>query len=402
MSLTRNQAFYLQISIIASFLAGSSAPTPLYPIYQAAWGFSAIAVTLVFGIYAIAVLASLLFVGSLSDYTGRRPVLIVAALGQVVAMLVFATANGFAALVAARVIQGLATGGAAGAVGAGLLDIDRAKGTVANAIGPMLGTASGSLVSGLMVQFLPAPTVLVYLVLAVVFVAQAIGVAAMPETATPRPGALASLRPQFRLPPQAREAMLLAAPALIAAWALAGFYASLGPSLVRRLAGSTSIMLGGLALTVLAVAGAATAFLTLARSSRFVLGLGTSALIGGVAAMLLAVATSSAAIFFAGTAIAGAGFGAAFQGAIRTVMPLAASHERAGVLSILYVISYLAMGVPAVLGGVRAVHGGGLLGTASEFGLAVMILAALALAGSLAQTRFRNASVRSLNSSTLS
>ncbi|MET0792623.1 MAG: MFS transporter, partial [Polyangiaceae bacterium] len=56
-----------------------------------------------------------------------------------------------------------------------------------------------------------------------------------------------------------------------------------------------------------------------------------------------------------------------------------------GVLSVLYVIAYLAMGLPAVLGGVRAVHGGGVIGTAREYALSVMALAALALVGSLRQ-----------------
>lgn len=81
--------------------------------------------------------------------------------------------------------------------------------------------------------------------------------------------------------------------------------------------------------------------------------------------------------------IAGAGFGAAFQRAIRTIVPLAAPHERAGVLSVLYAIAYLALGVPAVLGGIRVAHGGGVIGTANEYGVAVMVLGALALAGSL-------------------
>ena len=214
MRLSKGTAFYLQASIILFFLAGSSAPTPLYAVYQAAWGFSPITITVVFGIYALAVLAALLVVGSLSDYVGRRPVLIVATLMQAVAMAMFATAHGVGALLAARVVQGLSTGAAAGAVGAGMLDLDRANGTIANAVGPMLGTATGGIVSGLMVQYLPAPTQLVYLVLGAIFVAQAIGVALMPETVTRRPGALASLRPHFRLPAQARAPMLLAAPAL--------------------------------------------------------------------------------------------------------------------------------------------------------------------------------------------
>ena len=71
-------ALYLLASIVVSLLAGSSAPTPLYAIYQAEWGFSPITTTIVFGIYAIAVLSSLLVFGKLSDHVGRRPVLLVA------------------------------------------------------------------------------------------------------------------------------------------------------------------------------------------------------------------------------------------------------------------------------------------------------------------------------------
>lgn len=90
-------------------------------------------------------------------------------------------------------------------------------------------------------------------------------------------------------------------------------------------------------------------------------------------------------MFFVGAMIAGGGFGAGFQGAIRSVLPLAPANERAGVLSILYVIAYLSMGVPAVLAGLRAVHGGGILTTAREYGIAVMALAAIALVSQLAR-----------------
>src|SRR3954470_24784471 len=106
MRLSTTSAFYLQASIILFFLAGSSAPTPLYAVYQAQWGFSPVTVTIVFGIYALAVLAALLTVGSLSDYVGRRPVLFVATLLQAIAMWVFAHAHGVSGLIAARVVQG--------------------------------------------------------------------------------------------------------------------------------------------------------------------------------------------------------------------------------------------------------------------------------------------------------
>jgi MFS family permease len=133
-------AFALQVSVVVFFLAASAAPTPLYALYQTRWGFSPITTTIVFGVYAVAVLAALLTVGSLSDHIGRRPVLLAALAGQAAAMVVFATAAGVPELMAARVIQGLATGAAAGAVGAGLLDLHRTRGTLANAVEPITGT----------------------------------------------------------------------------------------------------------------------------------------------------------------------------------------------------------------------------------------------------------------------
>jgi MFS family permease len=73
-------------SITVSFLAASSAPTPLYATYQAAWGFSALTTTVVFGVYAIAFLAALLTAGRLSDHIGRRPVLLAGIAGNVLAL----------------------------------------------------------------------------------------------------------------------------------------------------------------------------------------------------------------------------------------------------------------------------------------------------------------------------
>ena len=385
--LSRHAAFWLQASLVVAFLAGSSAPTPLYCVYQGAWGFSSITVTIVFGVYAVAVLASLLVTGSLSDHVGRRPVLLVATVMQVIAMAMFASAHGLGMLIAARIVQGVSTGAAAAAVGAGMVDLDRAKGTIANAVAPMTGTATGALVSGLLVQYAPHPTLLVYVLLGAAFVAQAVALVFMPETVTRRGGALASLRPRFRLPLQVRQPMLVAVPALIAAWSLAGFYGSLGPVLVRRLVGSSSLALGGIALFVLAASGAVTVFVMRARTAHSMMTYGAAALAAGVSLTLLAMATASAPTFFAGALLAGSGFGASFQAAIRLVMPLAAPDERAGVLSIIYVVAYLAMGIPAVFAGLRVVHGGGVMTTAREYGLCVIALAGAALVGAVRRTR---------------
>jgi len=376
-------AFYLQASITVAFLAGSSAPTPLYPLYQAAWGFSSITVTVVFGIYALAVLGALLIAGRLSDHIGRRPVLIVATAVQAATMLLFATADGLSSLLIARVIQGLAVGAAVAAVGAGLMDLDRSRGTIANAVAPLMGTATGAMVAGLMVQYLPQPTHLVYLVLGGVFALQAIGVFFMPEVTAPRAGALSSLVPRLSVPAALRKPLMLALPALVATWALVGLYGSLAPTLARSVLGFHSSLAGGLALFTLAASGGVAVLVMRNHEPRTMMIFGASGMLFGVGAAVAALTQHSALFFYAATIVTGAGFGTAFQGAVRSVVTLAQPGDRAGVLSVIFVVSYLAMGLPAVIAGTLIVEQGNVLTTAQEFGAVVMMLAAVTLFGTL-------------------
>jgi MFS family permease len=395
---TSTAAFALLTSILVTLLASSSAPTPLYATYQARWGFSPVAVTVVFGVYAVAVLASLLVFGALSDHIGRRPVLMAALVAQAGIMLVFATASGLDVLILARVLQGLATGGALAAIGAGLVDLHPGRGPVANAAGAMGGTASGALVSALLVQLLPAPTELVYFVLLGVFLLQAAGVRWIAETSRRVPGAVGSLRPTLALPRRVRGALAVAAPSLIAVWALAGFYASLGPSLAGLIDGSRSTILGGTALFVLAGSGALTVIAFHRTAARTFALAGVGLIILGVALVLAAVPMHSPIVFFAGTAISGAGFGGGFQGGLRTIVPLAGPTERAGVIAVVYVISYLALGLPAIGAGVLVVHST-VTHTAVLFGLGVIALAASTGAGillSARRTRVRERSAQCL------
>jgi MFS family permease len=386
-----NSPFRLYGAMAILAVAGATVPTPLYAIYQRAWGFSPVVLTMVFAVYALAVLAALLVLGRLSDHVGRRPVLVAAMIGQVAAMGVFATATGVAALLVARIVQGLATGAAVAAAGAGLLDVDRPKGAVVNAVAPMIGTATGTLVAGLMAQFLPMPTLLAYMAFGLVFVALTGAAALAPETAQGLDPAKAwrSLRPSLALPAQARRSLMLVLPALVAAWAVPGFYASLGPGLVSHMVGRPTPALGGLALTVMAATGALAVVATRTRQPRAMVALGSAALVVGVGITLLAVGQGLVGPFFVGAVVAGAGFGAGFQGAVAAVVSQAGAHERAGVLSVLYVVAYMSMGLPAVLGGLRASHGHGLVGTTIEYGLVVMILGSLAVAGALWPVRQR-------------
>ncbi|MFE9453490.1 MFS transporter [Streptomyces sp. NPDC006739] len=253
-ALCRRGAFPLYASVLVALLAASSAPPPLYALHQAAWHFSAMTLTVVFSTYALSLLLVLLTAGTLSDHLGRGPVLAGALLAEAVAMAVFATAQGVPGLIAARILQGLATS----AAGAALLDFPRRPGraTAANGITLVTGMALGVLAATALVQYAPARTV--YLLLLLLFTAQAAAPLLAPETAHPHPGARRSLRPAVTVAPASRPALALATPGIVAAWALGGFYSSLGPSLARLIAPHAARATGGLLFfTMTAAAGLA-------------------------------------------------------------------------------------------------------------------------------------------------
>jgi len=149
-------------------------------------------------------------------------------------------------------------------------------------------------------------------------------------------------------------------------------------------------LLGGLALFVLAASGGIAVLLLQNLEARKMMTLGSASLLGGVGLVVLALTHGEVALFFLGTAVAGVGFGTGFQGAVRTVVSVAAPHERAGTLSIVFIVSYIALGVPAIIAGASVRHGN-LLATAQVFGVVVMALAAAALIASVLRVRLMRA-----------
>ncbi|OCI96817.1 MFS transporter [Rhizobium sp. AC27/96] len=335
----------------ALFLAASSAPTPLYPLYQRAFDFSPVLLTIIFAVYAFSLLAALLIVGSLSDHLGRRPAIFASILLNMVATALFLMAKGPDWLIAARIVQGFATGTAVSSVGAALVDLDPIRGSITNSLAPLAGMAIGALGTSLLIQFAPAPTVLVYIVTLVLLALQAVLLWLMPETTVRRAGLLASLKPQVAVPQQVRRTLLALTPINVAVWALAGFYLSLVPSVVRATTGSTAPLVGGSVVAALTISGAAAVFLLRKKSATTIMRFGIPSMTLGILTVIAGMHAAEVSILALGTLIAGAGFGAAFLGTVRSIMPLAKPDERAGLLSAFYIQSYLAFSVPAILAG---------------------------------------------------
>ena len=376
---SRSGLVYLAF-VLLSFLAASSVPTPLYHLYQEAWHFSPAMLTMVFGVYALSLLGALLTVGSLSDYLGRRPVILLALLLNVLAMLMFVYASDVGWLLAARVMQGFATGMATSVLGAALLDNSRTQGALVNSVSPLLGMAFGALGTSLLVDYAPQPLQLAYEIMLLLFVLQAAVLAWLPESVSRQAGALGSLRPAMSIPVQARSTLWRVLPVDVAVWMAGGFFLSLAPSLVRAATGSTSNLLGGALVATLTMSGAAAIFSLRNAAADKTLALGTAMLALGLGLILLATNSGVLALFFIGTVVAGIGFGAGFLGAVRSVMPLAHAHERAGLMATFYVLSYLAFCVPAILAGFM-VRNIGLVATTNGYAAVQIALCLLALSG---------------------
>lgn len=379
---TRSLAFAAIAAIYVTFSAASAAPSPLYVVYQQLWHFSATTLTVVFAVYVAGLIGALLTLGALSDHIGRRPVLAAAIALEAVSLILFISAGNVAVLLAARLLQGIATGAAMTTLGAALVDLkpqhDPARAGLINGIAPVGGLAVGALGSGALVQFAPEPTHLIWAFLLLGMAAAAIAVAWMPETSTRRPGGAASLVPRLGVPPRLRADMIALAPILVASWALGGLYLSLGPSVAAGVFGLSSHLIGGLVVTLLTGTAAISSFLLRRQPTPRVLALAGVLLLVGAAVGLVGVQVGGVLLAVVGTVFSGAGFGAAALASFGTLARIAAPDERGELFAVALVIAYLAFSVPAVIAGI-AVGEVGLHATVLVYGVVVAALAGVAL-----------------------
>jgi MFS family permease len=355
LALPRTASFWVVAATTAALTAASSAPSPLYPVYQAQFGFSSITLTAIFAAYVLALLTSLLTVGRLSDYLGRRPVLAVALVIEAAAMAVFLDAHGVAALYLARLVQGVATGAAIGVVGAYLLDLQPATGSrlgsLANSAAATGGLGVGTILSGLLIQYGPDPTRLVFAILTAAFLVLALATALLPESVERKAGGLRALRPQVAVPSAARRAFIRAIPTMSSTWMLGGLVFSVGGSLLGVVFDQHNHAVVGLVLGLFAGTAAVSSVLLRDRTPEEMERLGITTLFAGTALLTVALVTSSLTLFVIGAVLAGSGFGPSFLGAFRTVSQLAEPHERAALISAIYMVSYLAFSIPALVAG---------------------------------------------------
>jgi MFS family permease len=376
--LRRRAAFWLLTFGFAAAMLGTTLPTPLYGIYQAQWHFSAALVTVIFAVYAAAVLATLLLAGRSSDQAGRRPVLAVALGLDALSTVAFIFAPGEGVLIVGRVLSGLSAGLVTGTATAMLSELIPAsagrRASLAATAANMGGLGLGPLIAGLFAQYAPHPTTLVFEVYLVILAIAGLSLRFVPETISPRQ------RPALRfaglgIPERGRGQFIAAAVAGFAAFALLGLFSSLVPGFIGGVLHQGSHAVQGAVVFGMFAVGTVTQVASSRFSRRPVVLAGLGLLLVALALIVAALAQAAMALFLAGTVAGGVAVGAIFLGSLATANRLAPPERRGQAISAFFVVCYAGLIIPVVGVGVLS----GFTGTFTAVLAFSVLLAALCL-----------------------
>jgi len=275
--------------------------------------------------------------------------------------VVFILAPDVGALIAARIVSGLSAGLMTGTATATLTELvpssaSRRASLVATAAN-MAGLGLGPLAAGLLAQYAPHPTTLVFEVYLAVLAVTGLIVLLVPETVPVR------TRPALRfaglgLPDQGRDEFIAVSVAGFAAFALLGLFSSLVPGFLAGQLHQGSHAVQGAVVFLLLAVGAVTQVALSRFSSRRVVLAGLIVLLAGLALIVAGLAWSAMVLFLAGTVAGGVAVGAIFLGSLATANRLAPAERRGHVVSAFFVACYAGLIVPVVGVGVLSVFTG--------------------------------------------
>ena len=340
--LSRRAGFWAIAFSFLAVAAFSTAPSSLYGLYEQQEHLSSLTITIVYAVYALGIVVSLLLAGHVSDWYGRRAVLLPALAVAVVAAVIFLTWRSLAGLIVARVLTGLALGAAVATATAFVTDLDagpdgvatRRAGIVAT-IANIGGLALGPLIAGLLARYAGHGLTLPFLVFLALLLAAVGLVIVAPEghaAIDPRP----KYRPQrLTAPANGRSQFLAAATGVCTAFAVGGLFAGLAGTFLAGPLHQPSPALTGLTIFLAFGAGVLVQTTTTSWPARRLLAAGIVPMLAGLCLLVLSAWTSppSLALFLAGGIVAGTGIGAIIRGSLTVVISTASPDDRAGALA---------------------------------------------------------------------
>uniref|UniRef100_UPI0031D26FE2 MFS transporter n=1 Tax=Streptomyces hawaiiensis TaxID=67305 RepID=UPI0031D26FE2 len=346
------RACVLSGAVFAICMAGTTLPTPLYPLYQDKFGFSELTVTVVYALYAFAVIGVLLLVGNASDAVGRRPVLLCGLGFAALSAACFLSADGLDWLYAGRLLSGLSAGLFTGAATAYVMELapegGASRATFVATAANMGGLGCGPLLSGLLAEYAPWPLYLPFVTHLALVAASAAALWWLAETVRERQP-LRAVRPQRpALPPQVRAVFGPAATASFVGFALFGVFTSVSPAFLVESLDVDDHAVSGL-IVALAFFSSTAGQLAVGRVGvRRSLPLGCAGLLAGLALLAGALLWDQMTLLIASAFIGGIGQGLAFRGALADVAEASPPHQRAAVISTLFVVAYAGISLPVI------------------------------------------------------
>lgn len=342
------------VALVIAFAAVGST-IPLFNVYRAEDGFTNAGIAATVVAYSAATLSTLLVLGRLSNYLGRRPTAIASLSLLLVGCLLLLNVHDIAILIAGRLLMGLGAGLASSSLTSYIVDTAPPKpawlASVASSQTVMLGLAVGAIASGALVQFGPWPRDLIYLVVIGLLIVSVVLIASSPETVTRTAGAWRSLRPHVRVPARVKNLLPVTAAVLLSTWAAGAFYQAFVPAMVENQLHTDSPLVLGLVVAAYMGPSALGAPLGSPFTPAAAQRLGMIAFLAGMIGIITAIAAGALVLFIAATIVAGAAQGIAISAAIRGLLLDSTLADRAPTFSVIYLISYGGATIPALIAG---------------------------------------------------
>jgi len=373
--LGRRASLWVSAGVVGHTLWTSAAPALTYELYAREWQLTHTVTAGIFAVYPIAVAIMLIGFGGISDQIGRRATMLAGLFASLAGAMLFAVAPDVWWIFAGRALMGIGVGLAASPSTAAVLEFsspERARSAASVTMAAQaIGFAAALLFGGALTEYGPWPTRLCFWVLVLFLIVLLIGTWLLPRHTSG--GASGDWRSRLpSIPKDGRRAFAVSSTAMVAAYTFGVLVLSLGGQVEHDLIGSPNAFLNGAVLSFFPAVMGTTGIIGRSLSPRMALIIGALISALGMMLLILAVNLRDLVIYLLATAAAGGAYGLLFVGGLQVIVAATPERNRGGILSALYLLSYLSMGALAlVLGAIATTRG---LGLAVDLGAAATIL----------------------------